>query len=185
MAVTYFKRYRMETRLTSSRSRSLVPPEFRLVPWSMKMVGDHAEVKWRSFRDAIDAHVFPCLGELDGCRELMIELAGRKDFVPEATWLIWRDAGRFRAPQPVGTIQGLFASRREGAIQNIGVHPEYRGLGLGSALINASLSGFRQVGCHRAHLEVTVENSSAIRLYERLGFQRTETVYKIADVEYA
>ncbi len=185
MSVTYFKRYRMEVKLNNVRNRRMVPSGFRLVPWSMRVVNDHADIKWRSFRDALDSHVFPCLGQLDGCRDLMIELANRKDFVPEATWLIVHSGSNKNAAQPVGTIQGLKSSAREGAIQNIGVHPEFRGLGLGSVLIESALGGFRLAGCNSAHLEVTVENTSAIRLYERLGFRRVETVYKIAEVQYA
>jgi ribosomal protein S18 acetylase RimI-like enzyme len=31
-------------------------------------------------------------------------------------------------------------------------------------------------------LEVTVQNTGAVRLYERLGFKRVETLFKIAEV---
>jgi len=145
----------------------------------------HAEAKWESFREEIDSQVFPCLADLDACRKLMQEIADRKDFVPSATWLVSRQSESSQVVLPVGTIQGLKASPREGAIQNIGVHPSYRGLGLGTALIEAALSGFRLAGCRKAHLEVTVQNPAAIRLYERLGFRRVETLFKIADVQYA
>jgi ribosomal protein S18 acetylase RimI-like enzyme len=30
-------------------------------------------------------------------------------------------------------------------------------------------------------LEVTVENAGAVRLYQRLGFRRVRTVYKVVD----
>ncbi len=32
------------------------------------------------------------------------------------------------------------------------------------------------------HLEVTTDNTAAIRLYERLGFKRVRVVYKAAEV---
>lgn len=185
MSVTYFKRYRMEIVLSGQRHESLLPECFRLLPWSNRLVNLHAEAKWESFREEIDSQVFPCLAQLDGCRQLMREISERSDFVPRATWLISRMGEMEQAIHPVATIQGLRASSREGAIQNIGVHPSFRGQGLGTALIVAALNGFRQTGCRKVHLEVTVQNAAAIRLYERLGFRRVETLFKIAEVQYA
>lgn len=185
VTVTYFKRYRMEIRLTDYRSEAILPAPFRLLSWSRRLMQFHAQAKWESFREEIDSQVFPCLGELEGCRKLMQEISERKDFVPGATWLVSRESEVSQAVIPLGTIQGLRSSAREGAIQNIGVHPDYRGQGLGRALIEAALGGFRAAGCHKAYLEVTVQNTAAIRLYERLGFRRVETLFKIAEVQYA
>lgn len=185
MSLTYFKRYRMEIKLDNFVGCGQLPKGFQLLPWTPRLLMEHAEVKFESFKEEIDAHVFPCLGDLDGCRKLMREITGRKDFVPSATWLIGHDGDFGNVVRPVGTIQGLRATAREGAIQNIGIHPDFRGLGLGSALIDSALKGFKQVGCRCVHLEVTVQNTAAIRLYERLGFRRVETLFKIADVQYA
>lgn len=187
MTVTYIKRYRMEARLDAlpvERQR-FHPEGFRILPWEPCLLNHHADVKWESFRDEIDAHVFPCLGEQEGCRRLMREIASRKDFVPQATWLACRTAELGAKLQPCGTIQGLLASPREGAIQNIGVHPEFRDLGLGRALLNAALEGFHAVGCRYVHLEVTVQNQAAIRLYERCGFRRVDTLFKVAEIQFA
>ncbi len=205
MAVTYIKRYRMEARIDRLALDILpaLPAGFELLPWSSALLKQHAEVKWESFRDEIDVHVFPCLGERDGCRRLMRELSERKDFIPQATWLACRlgDApvnlpatGKWNMPgrQPaagayhaVGTVQGLLASSREGAIQNLGVHPAFRDLGLGGAMLRAAVNGFASAGCRYVHLEVTVHNSAAIRLYERVGFHRVETLFKISEVQFA
>lgn len=185
MSLTYFKRYRMELRLDHYRPISQLAKGFQLLAWSPRLLMDHAEVKFESFREEIDAHVFPCLGDLEGCRNLMREIAGRKDFVAPATWLLCRDAEFSTLVRPIGTIQGLRPSQREGSIQNIGVHPDFRGLGLGTVLIDAALRGFQLVGCKSVYLEVTVQNTAAIRLYERIGFRRVETLFKIADVQFA
>ena len=201
MAVTYFKRFRMELRLDGSTDGSLaIPPNVELLPWSPRLANSHALTKWNSFREELDAFVFPCLAELEGCQHLMREISSRKDFVPEATWLACRRnefeqstdrsiASRVSTElaglQPIGTIQGLRPSGHEGAIQNLGVVPEFRDLGLGSILLRAALNGFREVGCRYVHLEVTVQNTAAIRLYERFGFRKVETLFKVADVQYA
>lgn len=186
MTTIYFKRYRMETELPSIEfDVPNVPETIQLLPWSPQLVRDHAKVKFESFRDEMDVSIFPCLGRKDGCIQLMNDLVARKDFVPEATWLAVYKAPGDRKIVPVGTIQGLRTSPTEGAIQNIGIVPGFRGLGLGSALIWRTLTGFALAGCRVASLEVTVHNSAAIRLYERLGFHRKCTVFKVGEVSYA
>ena len=190
MAVTYIKRYRMELRLDrlpiELRQFQPQPTGFELLPWTPRLLSQHAEAKWASFRDEIDVHVFPCLGERDGCRRLMREISNRHDFVPQATWLASRVGPPGRSlPTAIGTIQGLKVSAREGAIQNLGVHPDFRDVGVGRALLLAALSGFAKVGCRFVHLEVTVQNTAAIRLYERFGFHRVETLFKISEVQFA
>lgn len=195
MTVTYFKRYRMERKLDGEDFNGTdadgrldnpnLPVGFRLVPWAPRLLNEHAEVKWQSFRNEIDAHVFPCLAELEGCRHLMKEITGRKDFVPQATWLACRETEFSQGLQPCGTVQGLFGGPRQGAIQNLGVHPDCRDQGLGAILLTAALRGFQLAGCRSVHLEVTVENTAAIRLYERYGFRKTETLFKFSDVQFA
>jgi [ribosomal protein S18]-alanine N-acetyltransferase len=184
MGLTYFKRYRMEARLDRIDFGNSRPPgDFCLEPWSPSLLADHALVKWESFRSEIDAHVFPCLGEREGCARLMREISNRSNFVPEATWLGRRQSDEVW--QACGTVQGLLSSPREGAIQNLGVHPDFRDQGLGRELLLRALAGFQSVGCTHVHLEVTVQNTAAVRLYERLGFRRVETLFKVADVVYA
>ena len=54
---------------------------------------------------------------------------------------------------------------RFGGVQNLGVVPEYRGLGIGRALLLKALDGFALMGARRAFLEVTASNESAVRMY--------------------
>jgi hypothetical protein len=145
------------------------------VPWDDSLIACHAEIKFRSFLDEIDATVFPSLGDRNGCYRLMSEIRRRSGFVPEATWLIGCPAGY------CGTIQGVRERTGHGAIQNLGVVPEYRGRGLGSALLLQALSGFSRAGLGRAILEVTAQNDAAVRLYRRLGFRHRKTTYKAVD----
>jgi len=154
----------------------------RLLPWSASVLREHARVNYESFKNEIDANVFPCLARKEGCFQLMKDLARRQDFVAEATWLAIHQHSPSDRWLPVGTIQGLRSDKFSGAIQNLGIIPTFRGRGVGSALLWQSLSGFAQLGCRQVSLEVTDQNSAAIRLYERLGFQRVETVFKIAEV---
>lgn len=156
------------------------PAGYELVPYSDDLLREHAKAKFDSFREELDADVFPCLARLDGCQRLMNEITGRSNFVPQATWLVRFHEPGVR-PQPVGTVQGLNQDNW-GSIQNLGIVPEHRGRGLGSVLLMRSARGFQQAGLRRMHLEVTTENTGAVRLYERLGFKRAQVVYKAAEV---
>ena len=55
-------------------------------------------------------------------------------------------------------------------INNVAVLPQYRGRGLGTALMRHILAEGRRLGARRATLEVRRSNEDARRLYERLGF---------------
>jgi GNAT superfamily N-acetyltransferase len=175
MAITYYKRLRMEIDLDGPLQRDSLPARFFWVPWDEGLLADHAEVKFQSFRHEIDAYVFPCLGDRYGCQRLMREIRRKPGFLPGATWLIACPEGY------VGTVQGVMDLGPIGAIQNLGVIPSYRGFGLGRALVCRALQGFREAGLRRAYLEVTAENNAAVQLYRHLGFRRAKTLYKAVD----
>lgn len=159
----------------------LVAPEYEFVAFEDRFLRDHATAKYLSFQEELDANVFPCLGRREGCLRLMQEIASRNSFVPQATWLVYHCDAVSRKREPVGTIQGIEVDGW-GAIQNIGIVTKHRRRGLGSQLISRAAKGFREAGLIAMTLEVTIENTAAIRLYERLGFQRAKIVYKIAEV---
>ena len=56
-------------------------------------------------------------------------------------------------------------------ILNIAVHPDFRKIGLGEMLIRDCLASSLERGLKLVLLEVRVSNSSAIKLYEKIGFK--------------
>lgn len=52
----------------------------------------------------------------------------------------------------------------------IGVHDDFRGQGVGTRLLAATVEKARAQGLERIELEVFASNTDAIRLYERQGF---------------
>lgn len=60
-----------------------------------------------------------------------------------------------------------------GWIGGMGVAPEGRGRGLGEQLMRATIEQARKLRLVEVHLEVLVENTQAIPIYERLGFRDT------------
>lgn len=186
MGLTYFKRFRMEVDLDEDLFvPPPLPPGYSIVPWRESLLDAHAEVKYLSFCYELDVNIFPCLGDREGCHRLMRDISRRESFLPRATWLLqYTPPGREKV-EYCGTVQGLSDSPTSGSIQNLGIVPEHRGLGLGTRLLHAALVGFRDSGLERGNLEVTAQNTGAVRLYRRLGFRTVRTVYKAAEVVFA
>jgi ribosomal protein S18 acetylase RimI-like enzyme len=176
--ILYFKRFRMEIDLIEPPPFPVLPGGYTWAAWDPALVEQHADVKYQSFVDEIDAVVFPNLGCRTGCLHLMSEIARRPGFEPQATWLV--GFGGFFC----GTVQGVRDRSGLGAIQNLGVVPGHRGQRLGTALLLQALHGFRRVGMGRAFLEVTAQNDGAIRLYRRLGFRCCKTIYKAVEAGF-
>lgn len=53
----------------------------------------------------------------------------------------------------------------------MGVHKNYRGQRIGTALMDATLAAAKEFGLERVELEVYTSNTVAIKLYEKYGFQ--------------
>lgn len=70
-------------------------------------------------------------------------------------------------------LVGFAAARGDGYILFLGIHPEYRGRGLGERLIAAIAENSSGVSCH-----ARVTNRNALAFYDHLGF---ETVRRIED----
>jgi hypothetical protein len=162
-----------------------LPDGYDWCPWEYALLERHVFVKYWSFHGEIDARVFPCLGDIAGCRRLMYEISRQKSFLPGSTWLIARQADSDGIPEDCGTIQGLAQSHQTGAVQNVGVVAEHRGLGLGRALVLKALQGFRDAGLQRVYLEVTGDNAPAVELYRSIGFRLARTMYKAVEIETA
>lgn len=181
----YFKRYRMEITLAGrDLAPRRAPDGYRFEAWNPALLDAFAEAKYASFHSEIDANVFPCLGELDGCRRLMREIVRKPGFLPQTTWLLTYGP-RGKLPEFCGTVQGIRDASGLGAIQNLGIAPEHRNGGLGTILLFHALQGFRQSGIGRVYLEVTAHNDGAMRLYRRLGFVTVKTVYKAVEHVYS
>ena len=96
-------------------------------------------------------------------------------------WLRRRDKEGMFVARAGGRIIGFVAGdanwfskrehRRVGAVHEIVVLPEYRGMGIGHALMDRVLNYFREKGLHLVELWVGDENYRAIEFYRNLGFK--------------
>ena len=101
----------------------------------------------------------------------------------EAEWVRWTSGDPvFRSDLSVlAVVQGQAvgfvtnaeyeeAKAQQDFLIQVGVHPQWRGQGLGAALTARSLQAWRETGKEAVILDVNVNNPGAIRLYQQLGF---------------
>ena len=110
--------------------------------------------------DALDADV---LGRLCG------DLAGRADAF---SFLAYADAPQRQAIGLINCFEGYstFKARPLLNIHDIVVHPDYRGAGVGQALLGAAHDLALSRGCCKLTLEVLSGNAAAMRSYAHFGF---------------
>lgn len=109
---------------------------------------------------AIDHRAFPPFWQLDrrGLREAL-----------SAT-----PVARFRVAD-VGSVAGYAVTGRSldrGYLQRLAVDPDYQGTGLGQALVLEALWWLRRRDVSSVLVNTQEANTTALRLYERLGFER-------------
>lgn len=66
---------------------------------------------------------------------------------------------------------GIKAVIDEGYITNVAVYPQYRGIGVATALINKVFDFAKEKGLSFVSLEVRASNTAAVSLYEKTGFK--------------
>lgn len=72
----------------------------------------------------------------------------------------------------VAGYAGLWRIMDEGHITNIAVHPEYRNKKIGERLVKKIFKVCDSVDINKLTLEVRASNTAALKLYEKMGFQR-------------
>jgi GNAT superfamily N-acetyltransferase len=99
------------------------------------------------------------VGELDGT------VAGTVTLVPPAAAERWRNTDELDA----------------GTIRMMGVAPQFRGHGVGSALVAACVERGRAAGWRQLVLVTTAEMRSALPIYLAAGFVRDRSIDKIVN----
>jgi ribosomal protein S18 acetylase RimI-like enzyme len=104
---------------------------------------------------------------------------GRSDEYVEIEKKISRDPDLFLVAEIdkriIGSVIGGYDGRR-GLIYHLAVSSDYRGLGIGTQLMNEVESRLRSKGCLKCYLLVTTDNDEAMKYYERHDWLRMDTV---------
>jgi GNAT superfamily N-acetyltransferase len=95
------------------------------------------------------------------------------------------ETGRIFCARFEGRVTGMVSllftiSTAEGGraawLEDMVVHPDWRGKGLGNRLLQYALAAGKTQGCSRVTLLTDGDNRPAMRFYERAGFERSSMV---------
>src|SRR5574341_263534 len=104
---------------------------------------------------------------------------GRSDTLIEIEKKIARDPDLFLIAEKhgaiVGSVLGGFDGRR-GLIYHLAVAASFRGMGIGSRLMDEVESRLRAIGCLKCYLLVTLDNSEVGLYYQRRGWQHMHDI---------
>jgi GNAT superfamily N-acetyltransferase len=124
-------------------------------------VGERAEL----FTAAYEGYVVPMLID----EASLAWMQEKFDFDLDASRIAYRDG------DPVG-LANLAVRGRDAWIGGVGVVASARRAGVGEALMRAVHEEARSRGVERVWLEVIVENTGALALYEKLGYEVVQDV---------
>lgn len=101
----------------------------------------------------------------------MIVLEGQRR-APSVGWRrVWQRLGGPPEPPVIAGYAGMWNIGGEAHVSTIAVHPEWRGHGLGEALLNGLLTRAIALSAEYSVLEVRVSNQSAQGLYRKYGYE--------------
>lgn len=166
--------WQMRRSLYAPLPRPVLPPGIELRPFRVGIDED----AWL----AVNARAFAQLPDQGGWSRVDLERRIREPwFSAEGFLMAWRREGDgerlagFHWTKVHGGSTGGHDHAPIGEVYVVGVDPDERGSGLGRALTLAGLHHLRTLDLSQAMLYVDSANTTAIRLYEGLGFARWDT----------
>jgi len=142
-----------------------------------------------------------CLDDIPRLGALLGELFSQEaDFSPDAgrqqrglrLILDHPDSGRVYCATESGDVIGMVTilftiSTSEGSraawLEDMVVHPDWRGRAIGRQLLNHAVTEARTAGCRRITLLTDATNERAMRFYSRAGFVRSAMVpFRLKDL---
>ena len=75
----------------------------------------------------------------------------------------------------IGTVMGGYDGHR-GIINYLGVHPSFRGQGLGRMLLQAVEQKLKDLGCPQVNLLVWSNNSEALKFYKKTQYSEANDI---------
>jgi ribosomal protein S18 acetylase RimI-like enzyme len=105
---------------------------------------------------------------------------GRSDTLDEIGKKIGRDPDLFLVAESdgaiIGSVIGGFDGRR-GLIYHLAVSTAFRGIGIGSRLMDEVEARLRAKGCLKCYLLVTIDNPEAEGYYQQRGWQPMDSIH--------
>ncbi len=149
-------------------------PGLRLEPWNERHFEACARLIHLAYANHVDGEINDQYRSEAGAMKFLkniIILPGCGQFQPEASFVLRPVA----SDRLIGVVLTSAVSRGVGHTTQLCVMPGYQGHGLGRELMEASIRALRTQRFTALSLTVTSVNSSAVRLYEHLGFRTVKT----------
>jgi ribosomal protein S18 acetylase RimI-like enzyme len=148
----------------------------KLEPWSDRAFEPAARLIQLAYANHVDGDINDQYrSEAGGVKFLrnIVLLPGCGVFLPEASFIVRSVAG----DRPVGMILTSTVAEGVGHTTQICVMPGHQANGIGRAMMETSIQALRRRDYKSVSLTVTSINTTAVRLYEHLGFH---TIKKFA-----
>jgi ribosomal protein S18 acetylase RimI-like enzyme len=164
-----FPRKFFEASLDAIRSLPPKEPKVVIAPWSENRQEEAARLIAAAYTGHVDSHINDQYRSASGARRFLtniVQYPGCGTFFAPAACVAAPATGRGL----YGVCLTSLVAADVGHITQICVAPAFRGTGLGYELLRRSLLALADHGCRSVSLTVTASNTSAIQLYERMGF---------------
>lgn len=155
--------------LTTRIDAKLIAADIELRRWSEQDYQPSAGVITAAYRNHVDSLINDQYRTLSGSLRFLnniVRFPGCGTFDPEASFVA------VNRHVLVGAILCSRVRYDTGHVTQICVLPEHRGLGLGKALLAATVQNLSQRKFSALSLTVTEANTPAVDLYARLGFEK-------------
>jgi ribosomal protein S18 acetylase RimI-like enzyme len=147
------------------------PGGVAIAPWTEAQQDDSARLVASAYRGHIDSEINDQYRSPSGSRRFLsniVQYPGCGTFFPQASFSAVASGGG--RSELCGISLASLVAPDTGHITQICVAPSQRGKGVGYALLRRSMLALAAQGCRTVGLTVTSKNTSAIRLYEQMGF---------------
>ena len=142
-----------------------------IAPWTEALQDDSARLVAASYRGHIDSEINDQYRSPNGSRRFLsniVQYPGCGTFFAPASFAAFASHGG--KGELCGISLASLVANETGHITQICVSPSQRGKGVGYALLRRSMLALAAHGCRTVGLTVTSKNTSAIHLYEEMGF---------------
>lgn len=164
----------VSTRSEAIGTPSGLPGDFVVELWERRHDRRAAELLYETYCDHVDAFINDQYSSLEGTTRLIdniIRHHGCGEYLSQHSLVVVHKPTR-----QLAGILALTAVRSATAhIPQVAVAKRFQGQGVGTGMIDLALARLRDKGYQEISLTVTDLNASAVRLYERLGFQTFRT----------
>jgi ribosomal protein S18 acetylase RimI-like enzyme len=146
-------------------------PRISILPWQEQYQESAAHLIAIAYRGHVDSDINDQYRSVGGARKFLfniVQYPGCGNFLSGASLIAFDTEKGVLA----GVCLASMIGPESGHITQICVAKEWQGRGVGYEMIRRTLDLLRQRAVKKVSLTVTSENTQAIALYERLGFQR-------------